>query len=699
MGQLTGLRMQLRAIHLCLHSINDSPDNVAVRECLEDVDKLFKRAQAVISDIDAFLLEAVPEPEGRGKKPSRPTESPKPSKRVWMRRKSTFSRLTLQVTSIVTALIATLQVLQSHQSSAFPQAQSTIVLQSISMVQEPQQTSVHQGIGAPLEHQMERTVRQLENDTTHNMTAAGARPDGTGHLSRQSSVDSFHSFASEHRSLPSQFVSICGTLAAEPCKQYCRCQCHLSTHMQMPAWAKGILGSISFHGNGSVLLKRRPCDQPFCGRGGSATMQFSYYAPAWTFLRSLSFHVKAMTSGLDSSFSFRMPRVIPGNALVWSVVEFGRFSDLRQMLAQGETSPYDVTDYGCSILYWAAFKGQTEIYSYLIDNGADPYHRDEDGIACLQPGIDRALSGTQVDRDLVGLRPNTYDADQIFIDESSLDQQEFSLLHRIVLRLHGMNLRSYLDDIGKGLNAVDVNGRTPLLWASWRGDVEAVNLLLQAKADIDKQDRQGYTPLARACKAGHLRCVKLLLQFGSSLTAPTGWGAQPIHLASDNKEHGLAVVQELVRSGANPSAPSELGSPLHNAANRGSLETVKYLISLGVDIDLVDQDGDSPAMVALMCSNQSIFCHLVEMGVRLNNVRKTGENIIHIACWCASESAWKVLEHAAKGGRLAGLDMNATHDGHDLWHCLDTCRGLWYLGDVHEEKVMGQIRNFIKSLT
>lgn len=316
----------------------------------------------------------------------------------------------------------------------------------------------------------------------------------------------------------------------------------------------------------------------------------------------------------------------------------------------------------------------------------------------MQPGIDRALSGTQVDRDLTGLRPSTHDADRIFIDESSLDQQEFSLLHRIVLRLHGMDLRSYLDDIGKDLNAVDVNGRTPLLWASWRGDVEAVNLLLQAKVDIDKQDRQGYTPLARASKAGHLQCVKLLLQFGASLTTPTGWGAQPIHLASDNKENGHIVVQELVRAGANPSAPSELGSPLHNAANRGSLETVKYLISLGVEIDLVDQDGDSPAMVALMCSNQSIFCHLVEIGVKLNNSRKTGENVLHIACWCASEMSWKAIAHAAKEGRLAGLNLNAKHDGHDLWHCLNECRGLWYLGDAHEEKVMMQIWNFLKSL-
>jgi hypothetical protein len=345
------LRVQLRAIHLCLNSIDSSPVNAAVAECLEDIDRLFKRAQAVILDIDSFLREAVPSPGGTNRKTAKPKESAKPSKRVWIRRKSTLSRLALQVTSIVTPLVATLQVLQAHQSSILSQAQSIIVVQSISMVQEQQQTNDDQELGTPLEHQIERTIRQLENNVSGDETAMLARQGEPNRLSRQSSNDSFHSTASDHRSPSSQFVSICGSLATEPCKQYCRCQCHLSTHVQMPAWAKGFIGSISFHGNGSVLLKRRPCDQPFCGRGGTATMQFSYYAPAWTFLRCLSFHVKAKSSGPDSSFSFRMPRVIPGNALVWSVIEFGRFSDLKRMLTQGKTSPYDVTDYGCSILY------------------------------------------------------------------------------------------------------------------------------------------------------------------------------------------------------------------------------------------------------------------------------------------------------------------------------------------------------------
>lgn len=81
-------------------------------------------------------------------------------------------------------------------------------------------------------------------------------------------------------------------------------------------------------------------------------MQFSYYAPAWLFLKSFNFHLKAESVGrLSSSFCFRMSRVIPSDAGVWSMIEYGKFTELRGMLDRSNTSPYDVTDYGSSILY------------------------------------------------------------------------------------------------------------------------------------------------------------------------------------------------------------------------------------------------------------------------------------------------------------------------------------------------------------
>jgi hypothetical protein len=344
--------MELRAVHLYLSSISSNSEGLIFQECLSELNTHFKRAETVVSEIDVFIREIITSAGRDGRRTQGPTENLKPSKLVWIRRKSKLSRLTLQVTSIVTALVATLQVLQSHQTTTVHDPQQSVVIQSIGVIQEQPQSAEVQGSSAPPEHRTGPTNCRVIDEAVINDTATLPGTGSINDLSRQSSIDSFHSFESSHNISSSSYVSLCGTLAAEPCRRFCQCQCHLSTYVRMPAWVKSILGTISFHGNRSVLLNRRPCDLPSCGRGGSETVQFSYYAPAWAFLRSFNFHLQARsTCGPNSHFSFHMPRVIPKNALVWSVIEFGRFSELRRMLRQGETSPYDVTDFGSSILY------------------------------------------------------------------------------------------------------------------------------------------------------------------------------------------------------------------------------------------------------------------------------------------------------------------------------------------------------------
>ena len=48
---------------------------------------------------------------------------------------------------------------------------------------------------------------------------------------------------------------------------------------------------------------------------------------------------------------------------------------------------------------------------------------------------------------------------------------------------------------GANVNAVDENGRTPLMLAAQRSDTKIVRLLLGAGADLEAKDREGKTPL------------------------------------------------------------------------------------------------------------------------------------------------------------------------------------------------------------
>jgi ankyrin repeat protein len=63
--------------------------------------------------------------------------------------------------------------------------------------------------------------------------------------------------------------------------------------------------------------------------------------------------------------------------------------------------------------------------------------------------------------------------------------------------------------------------------AAAQGDLELVQQLLEAGADVNNTDSWGHTPLISACWAGHKKIVQVLLDHGADVTTttPRGWTA------------------------------------------------------------------------------------------------------------------------------------------------------------------------------
>ena len=68
---------------------------------------------------------------------------------------------------------------------------------------------------------------------------------------------------------------------------------------------------------------------------------------------------------------------------------------------------------------------------------------------------------------------------------------------------------------GADVNVRNRWGETALLWASYVGHTEVVELLIEKGADINVLDNNGYTALMWASKKGHTEVVKLLKEAGA----------------------------------------------------------------------------------------------------------------------------------------------------------------------------------------
>ncbi len=111
-----------------------------------------------------------------------------------------------------------------------------------------------------------------------------------------------------------------------------------------------------------------------------------------------------------------------------------------------------------------------------------------------------------------------------------------------VSRPHGFLPALFLIRAGASVNGTNLLGETPLLNASWAGNIAAVKLLLRNGADPNVASRSGYTPLMAAVDCGHEKIVRVLLIHGADADAMNRSGVTTIMRAIDRGYDDIAVM-------------------------------------------------------------------------------------------------------------------------------------------------------------
>jgi uncharacterized protein len=175
--------------------------------------------------------------------------------------------------------------------------------------------------------------------------------------------------------------------------------------------------------------------------------------------------------------------------------------------------------------------------------------------------------------------------------------------------------------------APQVDGTTPLHWASRNDDVAAARRLLDAGADAKAVNRYGVTPLALACTNGSAAMVRLLLEHGADANSAGPGGETALMTCSRTGK--VEAVKALIAAGANVNAKeSKRGqTALMWAAAEGNVETVEALIQAGADIHARLDSGYTPFLFAIREGRLAVVKVLLKAGINVNEPIETARRV------------------------------------------------------------------------
>lgn len=306
----------------------------------------------------------------------------------------------------------------------------------------------------------------------------------------------------------------------------------------------------------------------------------------------------------------------------------------RLLLSRGVNVNASMGD-GVTPLHHATLHGSVDLTELLLDAGAEidvcagesrmsPLH-----LAALRGdmkviGFLVGHGGAQVDSECAaGTTPFYTAAQHGHLDAavyfSSLDEhwkERKSPIH--VVTANGFtDLLKFLLAEGVDVNMSDEYGLTPLCVAVVSDQVDALHVLIDAGANVNKEIHQAgdYTALHYAAELGREEAMKTLIATGDSdVHAKTDASHTPFLLAA---LHGhVGVLSVLLENGAEPFADEDEFSAAHLAATTGQLDVLQYFLSNGLTQDFEKEtNGVSPLSLAASAGHLNVVQFLIEYQV------------------------------------------------------------------------------------
>ena len=183
----------------------------------------------------------------------------------------------------------------------------------------------------------------------------------------------------------------------------------------------------------------------------------------------------------------------------------------------------------------------------------------------------------------------------------------------------------------------DENGYTILHKSVFNDDIETTTLIINEVKKrvgmgskdslskfINEKTNEGLTALHYASYKGNIPLLQLLIKSGASVDAVTNLGKNVMHMAAEGNQPSMMIYLISKEHQSSQSVDENGSTPLHWACYAGAEEAVNFLLNLEANINAQDKEKLTPLHLAVLGGREKIVLKLLQKNANKNlpNIRK-----------------------------------------------------------------------------
>ena len=343
-------------------------------------------------------------------------------------------------------------------------------------------------------------------------------------------------------------------------------------------------------------------------------------------------------------------------------------TDAINTLLNAGADPSIVDDDGYTWLHYAVGYCSNEVIKAIIDRNADVNFTNKQNKTALMIACERANGGAINVLLNAGADPNIAYADGC------------TCLHVVVKRHYSKEVIQTIIDHGANVNALYIENRTKSMKAGKVRNAYALNVRLNAPVDCNLSDIHRYrcthdafggncskevkssnknslTALLKACQMDYVDAINILLNAKADPRIADVDDNTCLHYAV-REGCSKVVLQAIINHGADVNATNKH----HETALKWACETknvcaINVLLNAGADPSIVDSNGDTCLHTAVLegCSKDALQA-IIEHDADVNSINKNNKTVLMIACRRRNIDAIDVLLNAGADHRMADAD-------------------------------------------